>query len=152
MSMTSTVANKLNNAIASAFGKIGDTNGTKMPQPADNNAEPHVWEYYIATTLERIAKKRKENAEKELQRVGVLFDATTAPRPSGTRESLFVGNNVMVNLAVNNAPGRLNEKLFIIELNKLGVSLQLIEKARIEATKPTRAPHLFSAILNTRGD
>ena len=83
MAMTQTEANKLTAAMNSAFEKIGNSNGTRMPK-SDSNMDPIAYEFHVAAHLERIAKRRKEDAEKACVKEGVLFDTEKSPRKPGT--------------------------------------------------------------------
>ena len=150
MAMTSVQANKLTNAINSAFGKIGDSNGTKLPK-TESNTDPIAYEYHVASQLDRIAKKRKENAEKACIKEGVMFDSTEHPRKAGTNETVYTGDNVVISVSVNNATDRLDTKMFIAELIEGGVDRALITRAEEVSTKKTRAPHKFTSTLRTEG-
>ena len=156
MTMTSAQANKLTANINAAFDKIGTGNGTQPPKhPGEQgktaNTDPIAYEYHVASQLERIAKKRKENAEKACIRADVLFDSEKKPRKAGTNETIYTGVDVAITLAVNNPSERLDPKIFIDELIEAGVDAELINRAKEVATKLTRAPHKFTSTLRTDG-
>jgi hypothetical protein len=150
MAMTQTEANKLTAAMNSAFEKIGNSNGTRMPK-TDSNMDPIAYEFHVAAHLERIAKRRKENAEKACVKEGVLFDTEKSPRKPGTSEAIYTGDNVVIILSVNNPSDRLDSKQFIAELIDAGVDVMVINRAMEVSTKPTRAPHKFTSTLRTEG-
>ena len=141
-----TTAAKLTNAINKAFDKIGKANGTDMPK-SPNNADPIAYEYHVASQLERIAKKRRELAEGACIKSGVLFDKEKQPRVSGTKESVFIGDVVVINLEVKGAAARVDAKLLIDELREAGVDGELLDRAVEVSTKHNRPAHQFSTML-----
>jgi hypothetical protein len=146
--MQSSDKNKLVDKVNTAFANIGKANGTKMP-PSTNNSDSYAFDLWVAHQLVSLANKRKELAEKACIKAGIMLDKEKDPRPEGTKEVLFNGENVAISLAVSNAATRVNPDKLIEELFKRGVDSHLLNDAIANASSKSRPAHVFSTYLLT---
>jgi predicted lipoprotein len=148
MALSSRVKNKLTDTVNTCFAKIGAVNGTKMPA-SGNNREPIAYELWLAHQLATLANKRKTRAEAEAVKAGIINDKEKEPKPAGTREVLFNGDVVSVQLEVRQPTTRVDhEKLVDFLVNK-GVNLKWLQEAVEHASTETRPAHVFSTMLIT---
>src|SRR3954447_23492683 len=121
MPLTTRTSIQLVDKINTCFTNIGVTNGAKMPRSGDNR-EPIAWEMWLGYHLARLAAKRKSNAEDAAVKAGLIFDKEAHPRPSGTKEVLFVGDIISIQLEVRKAAKRVNADKLIAFLASKKVS------------------------------
>lgn len=148
MSITTRAKIKLEDAIRSAFFKIGTTNGSAMPQ-STNNLEPVAWELLVAQRLATLATKRKEVAEHAAVEARVINDKDKQPYSPGTRTITYNGSNVQVMVEVRPASKRVNVEEMIAYLARNGVKQSLLDEALVMATSMTRPAHIYSSVLVT---
>jgi hypothetical protein len=148
MALSSKVKNKLVDAINVAFTSIGHAAGMQMPRCTGNQA-PAAWELWVSQHVLSLATKRKERAEQEAIKAGVIFDKEKEPREGGTRETVFNGECVSVMLEVRGASKRVSADKMADYLVSKGVKQALIDEARIAATSTSRAAHVFTTTLIT---
>jgi len=146
--MLSSDKNKLVDKVNTAFNGIGKTNGTKMP-PSTNNSDSYAYDLWVAHQLVSLANKRKELAEKACIKAGIMLDKEKDPRPEGTKEVLFNGDNVAISLAVSNAAMRINNEKLVAYLAEHGVPGGILDDAIAHATSKSRPAHVFSTYLLT---
>jgi hypothetical protein len=146
--MQSSDKNKLVDKVNTAFSNIGKANGTKMP-PSTNNSDSYAYDLWVAHQLVSLANKRKELAEKACIKAGIMLDKEKDPRPEGTKEVLFTGDNVAISLAVNNAAMRINNEKLVAYLAEHGVPGGILDEAIAHATSKSRPAHVFSTYLLT---
>jgi len=146
--MQSSDKNKLVDKVNTAFANIGKANGTKMP-PSTNNSDSYAYDLWVAHQLVSLANKRKELAEKACIKAGIMLDKEKDPRPEGTKEVLFNGDNVAISLAVSNAAMRINNEKLVAYLAEHGVPGGILDDAIAHATSKSRPAHVFSTYLLT---
>ena len=146
--MQSSDKNKLVDKVNTAFANIGKANGTKMP-PSTNNSDSYAYDLWVAHQLVALANKRKELAEKACIKAGIMLDKEKDPRPEGTKEVLFNGDNVAISLAVSNAATRVDVNKVVSYLIEKGVSIGIIDCAIANASSKSRPAHVFSTYLLT---
>jgi len=146
--MQSSDKNKLVDKVNTAFANIGKVNGTKMP-PSTNNSDSYAYDLWVAHQLVALANKRKELAEKACIKAGIMLDKEKDPRPEGTKEVLFNGDNVAISLAVSNAATRVDVNKVVSYLIEKGVSIGLLDAAIANASSKSRPAHVFSTYLLT---
>ena len=146
--MLSSDKNKLVDKVNTAFSNIGKVNGTKMP-PSTNNSDSYAFDLWIAHQLVALANKRKELAEKACIKAGIMLDKEKDPRPEGTKEVLFTGDNVAISLAVSNAAMRINNEKLLAYLAEHGVPGGILDEAIAHASSKSRPAHVFSTYLLT---
>ena len=146
--MLSSDKNKLVDKVNTAFSNIGKANGTKMP-PSTNNSDSYAFDLWIAHQLVALANKRKELAEKACIKAGIMLDKEKDPRPEGTKEVLFSGDNVAISLAVSNAAMRINNEKLVAYLAEHGVPGSILDEAIASASSKSRPAHVFSTYLLT---
>ena len=146
--MQSSDKNKLVDKVNTAFANIGKANGTKMP-PSTNNSDSYAYDLWVAHQLVALANKRKELAEKACIKAGIMLDKEKDPRPEGTKEVLFNGDNVAISLAVSNAAMRINNEKLLAYLAENGVPGDVLEEAIAHASSKSRPAHVFSTYLLT---
>lgn len=153
MPITTTVANKITNAINVAFKKIGSTNGTLPPIVAKpKNTEHFAWEYHVASQLQRVAEARKKEAFSECIKAGLFPDPEKEPSLPGSNHTVYAGDNVNITLTVKKGSARVDAKEFCDALLEAGVDPKIVAACRDVATQTTRAPHQFTSSLLTKGD
>jgi hypothetical protein len=116
--------------VSTAFAKIGNVNGTAMPQNDDNRFSI-AWEYLIAKALKSMAEKREEKAKEAAKSAGLL-DGDFEPGTTVTtyRNSAF---NIIAKTA--NPASRIDAAVLNSELMKeLGVvkAAEIIAKATVK--------------------
>ena len=147
MSLSSRTINKLIDTINTTFTSLGHANGMRMPKSTDNR-EPAAWELFVARHVLRLAEKRKDAAETAAVMAGVIPDKDKSPLPPGTRQIYFRGEVVDVQVEVRNASERVNVDVMIQHLITVGgVKPEVVEKAKIAATKTTKPAHVFTPML-----
>lgn len=144
MALSSRVKNKIVDEINVAFKATLDV---KMPRNTSNKA-PYAWAYWLAWHVAAMANKRKETAEAEAVKAGVLIDKVNDPRPETTRETIY-NDDVSIMLEVRRSSPKVNIDRFVDELVKAKVPRRIIDAARQEATTYTRAAHVFTPTLVT---
>jgi hypothetical protein len=148
MSLTTTVRNRLVDAINVAFDAIGFDVLTKMPKPkVRDNKSPIAWEYYVADHLAARARARLTTAKKAAIAAGVLFDHEKFPREAGTREPIFSGEHVIVWLEVKSPTTRVNADKMSEYLITKGVDAKVVADAYASASSKTRPAHEFKVSL-----
>jgi hypothetical protein len=150
MSMSTRTKNKLTDAVNTCFAKIGSANGTKMP-PSERNDEPIAYELWLAHHLASLANKRKQQAEASAVAAGIINDKEKEPKPAGTREVLYNGNVVSVQLEVRQPSTRVDADKLLNYLTQRGVNIKLLQEAVAQASSETRPAHVFSTMLITDG-
>ena len=148
MSLSSRAKNKLMDTINTTFASIGASNGTRMPK-STNNREQYAWDLFIGQYLHALAGKRKDAAEKMAIVNGVIFDKDTEPKPAGTQEVVFSGEVVHVNVAVRAGAARVDHKMLVMNLLRLGVKQSVIDEAVAKATVINKSAHVFTSMLVT---
>jgi len=146
--LSSSERNKLVDKVNTAFNGIGKANGTKMPQ-STNNLDTYAYDLWVAHQLVALANKRKLLAEKQAVLSGVMIDKEKDPRPEGTNDVLFTGDNVSVTLKVSNAANRVDSTVFFNYLADKGVPHELLIAALNEASTKSRPAHVFTTFLLT---
>jgi hypothetical protein len=141
--------NKLVDAVNTAFKKIGMSNGTKMPT-STNNQDTYAYDLWVSQQLVALANKRKLEAEKKAILAGVIFDKEKDPKPEGTKELLFHGDNVSVSVSVNAASNRVDVDKLLAYLEDIGIESIVLDAARARATTKSRPAHVFSTFLLTK--
>lgn len=147
MSLSSKAKNRLIDNINVAFSRIGNTNGTQMPESFDNK-EPIAWDLFVAQHLRSLADKRKEAAEKAAAQAGVINDKDTNPLPQG-RAVLHAGDVVVVQVEVRKPTERVNVDKLIGYLTRNGVKPSLLDEALIMASTTTKPAHVYTSALVT---
>jgi len=150
--MLSSDKNKLVDKVNTAFANIGKSNGTKMP-PSTNNADSYAYDLWVSHQLVSLANKRKELAEKACIKAGIMLDKEKDPRPEGTKEVLFSGDNVAISLNVSGAATRINTDKLLAYLDthlmEIGAPPDLLPDAVKFASSKSRPAHVFSTYLLT---
>jgi hypothetical protein len=146
--MLSSDKNKLVDKVNTAFASIGKGNGTKMP-PSTNNADSYAYDLWVSHQLVSLANKRKELAEKACIKAGIMLDKEKDPRPEGTKEVLFSGDNVAISLNVSGAATRINTEKLLAYLVEHGVPNKTLDEAIASASSKSRPAHVFSTYLLT---
>jgi hypothetical protein len=121
--------NQIKANIVLAFAKIGTRNGTARPESSDNRFSI-AYEYFVADTLASIASKRKENAKKAAETVGLL----SIPKPGDT-VTCYENEHLQIIAKTNSPAQRLDPTILSNELSKLiGVdkARAMIAKATVE--------------------
>ena len=150
MSMSTRTKNKLTDAVNTCFAKIGTTNGSKMP-PSSRNDESIAYELWVAHHLTSLANKRKVAAEALAAREGIINDKERDPRPAGTKEVIYNGDVVSVQLEVRQPATRVDAEKLLDFLTTKGVNLKWLQEARQHASTEMRPAHVFSTMLITDG-
>ena len=150
MSLTSKAKNRLIADINNLFSLIG----TKLPARSGNNKEPVAYEYFIASHLAKLAEGRREAALKAAVAEGVIPDVTDPAnqREPGTDEFIFNGELVTIMLNVAKPRTQVDMKALSSYLIEQKVKPAVVNAAIEAASKPTRAGHKFTSMLNTNGD
>jgi hypothetical protein len=148
MSMSSRQRNTLVDKLNTSFAKLGTANGTVMPK-STSNLEPIAWNLWCAHHLATLANKRKERAEADAVKAGVIIDKEKDPQPAGTRTVLYNGDLVSVALEVRQPATRVSTDKVIEYLANHGVPGGLLDDAVAHATSTTRPAHVFSTMLIT---
>lgn len=153
MSLTTSVKNRLLDAINVAFDAVGFDIHTKMPRTSKgDNKAPVAWEYFVSNHLMTRARARFEAARKQAVQAGVIFDHEKFPREPGTIETVFTGEHVSVLLTVNNPATRIDADKLCAYLIEKGVKPKLVEAAYTHATEKSRPAHVFRvALLSENG-
>lgn len=140
--------NLLTNKINKRFADIGTTNGTAMPQSPSNN-EHIAYELHIALALARLAEGRKKHAMKEAVKAGIIFDHEKEPKPAGTKETLFNGSVVQVDVSVKTPTSRFDHNKFIDDLLATFITLprEEVEALVFKHTYLNRPAHTFTTEL-----
>jgi hypothetical protein len=146
--LSSSDKNKLIDKINTAFSNIGKSNGTRLPT-SSNNRDPIAWDLFVAQHVTSLANKRKEAAERAAVRAGVINDKEKDPRPAGTKDMIYSGEQMAVLLSVNTAAERINAAKVYDYLLDHGVDADLLNKAMLQATTHARPPHVYSAYILT---
>jgi len=141
-------ANARTAAFNEAFAAIGTSIGTAMPRTRSlKNNEPVAWEYHVASHLERIARARKNKAEKDAVKVGVLFDSEKQPMAVGTNAPIYIGNVIEIGVSVTTPQTRFDAAAFIADLLEAGVKPALVTRLTAKHTLESRAPHKFTSSI-----
>ena len=146
--LSSSERNKLTDAVNTKFAAIGKANGTKMPA-STSNTDSYAYDLWVAQQLVALANKRKEHAEKEAIKAGVLLDKEKNPQPEGSKQVVYHGDNVAISLAVSNAATRVDVNKVVNYLIEKGVSIGIIDCAIAHASSKSRPAHVFSTYLLT---
>jgi hypothetical protein len=149
MSITSRAKNKLIADTNEAFSKIG-----AMPVKPATNKEPIAYEYFIANHLAKLAEGRREVAKKSAVDAGILPDVDDPKnqREPGTDEFVYQDNLVIITLNVSKPRIQVDMKELTKQLLAAKVKPDVVDAAIKAASKPTRAGHKFSALLNSNGE
>ena len=148
MSLSSRVKNKIVDTINTTFASLGHANGMRMPK-SDSNLEPLAWELYVAKHVLSLAEKRKDKAELEAAKAGLINDKEKNPKPAGTREIIYTGNVVSISVEVRNPSPRVNVTKVLEYLVAKKVDAKLLADAVEQATTYTKPAHVFTPILIT---
>src|SRR5436190_7283082 len=146
--LSSSERNKLTDAVNTKFAAIGKANGTRMPA-STSNTDSYAYDLWVAQQLVALANKRKEHAEKEAIKAGVLLDKEKNPQPEGSKQVVYHGDNVAISLAVSNAATRVNVDKVLTYLEGCGISADLLADAKHNASSKSRPAHVFSTYLLT---
>lgn len=148
MSITTTVKNRLVDAMNMAFAAIGKTVETKMPRlkKGDNRAGI-AWEYFLSSHVLALARAREADAKKAAISAGVLFDHEKHPREPGDGGVIYMGEQVIVTLTVSKPSTTVNATRMGDWLINNGVSAELVDAATKYATTKNRPAHSFKASL-----
>lgn len=134
--------------IATAFNKIGKTNGTTMPKSGTGNHDPAAWELFIAKTLERLAKQRKDMAQQQAMAEGLL--GNTSPQP-GTKETTYAGV-VTITRSVSSPRSTLDTAKLRSNLSRAGMDSQTIDDVLTSSMKTSKAPVLYDAFVTSNNE
>lgn len=129
-------------AVAKAFDRIGKINGTKAPDPV-LNSDPIAYEFFVASTLRRIADKRYDAAKSACADAGILGDP-----PDGPEGETLVHNGVVkITRKVNKGASRLSKDKLVAAMRRYGLSQGEIDEI-IEKSSSTALPsQIFSAVV-----
>ena len=122
----------LKGKVASAFNKIGTTNGTAPPTSQENRASI-AYEYFVADLLASLANKRKDVAKAEATNAGLL----NAPE-IGLSQTSYENEHLQI-IGKTNAPAsRIDATILSNELTKKygSAEAQRIVKLATVANKP----------------
>jgi hypothetical protein len=131
-----------------ALMKIGSHNGSARPQPTNDVQKQVAWEYYVATTLAKLAETRKENALKAAVANGVLPDYKKQPLTAGKSAVPYDDDVVSIVVATRTAATKFDKALFLGKLKakhpKLAAEIDAIEA---ECTSTNAVPHVITPAL-----
>lgn len=133
--------------ILKAFAGIGVVNGTARP-PSDSNTFHMIWEYYVASRLESVARKRATLAKEACMSAGLLGDRDALV--TGMLTTVYQGPYMNVTAKKSNAAEGLDRVLLNNELTKrygADVAKTIIAKA----IKP-RAPAVLYDFVTGEDD
>lgn len=135
-------------AVKNAFTKLGTGDGTKSTAPPlfKSNVGAAVWEYLIASEVERLGNTRKEQARKTLVAQGIVYDTTKELKEPGTH-ILYNDEYVQIQVQVNKASEEIDRKQLLIELELAGVPRAKIEACVAKSMRSNRAAQSIRAIL-----
>jgi hypothetical protein len=150
MSLTSKAKNRLIADVNNLFSLIGQ----KLPARSGNNQEPLAYEYFIASHLAKLAVGRRDAAKQAAIKAGVMpdVDDPANQREPGTDEFIFNGELVTIMLNVAKPRVQVDMKALSAALIAAKVKPEVVTAAIEAASKPTRAGHKFTAMLNTNGE
>lgn len=136
-----TVLANIKSKIATAFEKIGRTNGTAQPTTEDNTFAL-AYEYYCADQLAAMAAKRKEQAKAACEQAGLLEHAAII----GSTEVTYDSDFLTISARTATPTTGVDKTVLQNELVKaLGAEkAQKVMKAVIKTNKPA-VTYIFSA-------
>lgn len=143
--------NRMVDQVNGVLRSIGETIA-KMPRNTSKNANkaPIAWEYLWSSHIYSMARARKERAERDAIKNGVIFDKAKSTREaSSMAEEVYDDGIVRITVKVKTPSSRLDPDLFVAHLRKAGVSMAKIQAAREASTVLNRPAHEFSATLIT---
>ena len=150
VSMTAVLAKDIKEAQTVALGKL---NGSFTPSTQDNakankqfNMHTAMGQFVLVSGLNSTYKKSYDKAKEELDESANALGLGTDMK-DGEDRTVFQ-NNMFSFVKKRNKGGETTSiKDFIIELNKLGVEKDTIEKAFENATKPKKGSVYYSVTL-----
>ena len=148
--MTAVLAKDIKEAQTVALGKL---NGSFTPSTQDNdkankqfNMHTAMGQFVLVSALNSTYKKSYDKAKEELDESANALGLGTDMK-DGEDRTVFQ-NNMFSFVKKRNKGGETTSiKDFIIELNKLGVEKDTIEKAFENATKPKKGSVYYSVTL-----
>ena len=127
-----------------------DLLGRGDQQPDSNSArEDAAWEYAVASELMRMAKVRKDKAQRAAVEAGALPDTSVETRPPGTHEIVYDGEWVQLMLKVNQPTVATDVTAFEQALRDRKVKQSVIDASKEAAQKVNKAPHQLSAVFRS---
>jgi hypothetical protein len=150
--MSSRVANRIKDSINTQFASIGHDKATSPPK-VQSNLAPIAWEYYAAQHLKALASGRFKQACSLAIRSKIIFDHERYPKPPGTNDLIYNGDQIGIWVEVRSPGMRVDVDKLLAYLEAQGnVPREVLDKARIEATLPNKAAHVFRSSINTNDD
>jgi hypothetical protein len=147
MPMKETRKAELIDNINVALADIGKRTPTKPPRAADNTSSI-AFEYWLTCHMLTMIKARQAAAKKAAIDAGVIFDSERDPRPPGTSEEVYRGDQVAIWLTVKNGGVSYDGKAmyqYLADTKK--VPLKLLVDALDASKKTARPAHSFMASL-----
>lgn len=134
-------------AIASAFGEIGRTNGTRMPE-STNPDDKYWWARLVSQQLGTLNDKAKDDSNKALIARGLLPNYAEHPLPIGTSATIYASDLLTAAVKVTQQADRVDvaalvAELVAKELIKPGVLKRLVKKH----TRSFAGAHSVTALL-----